>query len=198
MCHEALSLFSPFPSFWWWPTVPDCRSLTSASCVPAQSHPTLWNPRAVACQASLPMEFSRQDYWSGLPFPPPWGLPEPGAEPAFFASPAFSGGFFTTAPPGISASDVVSPWEYLCQFLSVSPLIKTSVTGFRPTLIPCGFIFTCMVVISAKTKWDFQMRSHSLTVRTSICLSGGYSLTPEWKGLKENYIEEVFPKKNVA
>ena len=81
-------------------------------------------------------------------------------------------------------------------------ILKKSVTGFRPTLIPCGFIFTCLLsVISAKTKWDFQMRSHSLTVRTWICLSGGYNLTPEWRriqALKEYYIEEVFLKKNVA
>ena len=43
------------------------------------------------------MEFSRQEYWSGLPFPPPGDLPKPGTEPA---SPALAGGFFTTEPPG--------------------------------------------------------------------------------------------------
>ena len=36
---------------------------------------TLWT---VACQAPLPMEFPRQEYWSGLPFPSPGDLPEPG------------------------------------------------------------------------------------------------------------------------
>ena len=51
----------------------------------------------VACQAPLSIRFSRQDYWSGLPFPPPGELPNPGIEPR---SPALAGGFFTTEPPG--------------------------------------------------------------------------------------------------
>ena len=38
-------------------------------------------PWAVAPQASLPTGFSRQESWSGLPFPPPGGLPDPGVEP---------------------------------------------------------------------------------------------------------------------
>ena len=43
------------------------------------------------------MEFSRQEYWSGLSFPSPEDLPDPGMEPA---SPALASGFFTTEPPG--------------------------------------------------------------------------------------------------
>ena len=54
-------------------------------------------PRTVACQAPLSLEFSRQDYWSGLPRPPPGGLPDPGDKPISPLSPAFSGGFFTTS-----------------------------------------------------------------------------------------------------
>jgi len=42
------------------------------------------------------MEFSRQEYWSGLPFPSPGDLPYPRIKSA---SPALAGGFFTTAPP---------------------------------------------------------------------------------------------------
>ena len=42
------------------------------------------------------MEFPRQEYWSGLPFPPPGDLPYPGIEPMSFASPALAGGVFTT------------------------------------------------------------------------------------------------------
>ena len=48
-------------------------------------------------QALLSVEFPRQEYWSGLPFPPPGDLPDPGMEPMF---PALAGGFFTTKPPG--------------------------------------------------------------------------------------------------
>ena len=54
-------------------------------------------PWTVACQAALSMEFSREEYWSGLPFPSPRDLPDPGIKPG---SPALTGGFFTTAPPG--------------------------------------------------------------------------------------------------
>ena len=54
----------------------------------------------VAHQAPLSMEFSRQEYWSGLPFPTPGDLRNPGIEPMSLASPALAGGFFTTEPPG--------------------------------------------------------------------------------------------------
>ena len=43
------------------------------------------------------MRFSRQEYWSGLPFPPPEDLPDAGIEPMSFTSPALAGGFFTTS-----------------------------------------------------------------------------------------------------
>ena len=54
-------------------------------------------PWTVACQAPLPMGFSRQEYWSGLPFPPPGDLPNPGTEPV---SPVLAGRFSTTEPLG--------------------------------------------------------------------------------------------------
>ena len=46
-------------------------------------------------QAPLSMGFSRQEYWSGLPFPPPWDLPYAGIKPASLAFPALAGRFFT-------------------------------------------------------------------------------------------------------
>ena len=46
----------------------------------AKSCPTLVTPRTIARQASLSMGFSRQEYWSGLPFPSPGELPDPGIE----------------------------------------------------------------------------------------------------------------------
>ena len=49
--------------------------------VVAQSCPTLATPWTVACRAPLSMGFSRQEYWSGLPFPSPGDLPDPGIEP---------------------------------------------------------------------------------------------------------------------
>ena len=62
----------------------------------ARSCPTLWaaespclTPWAAARQAPLSMEFPRQAYWSGLPFPSPGDLPDPRTEPASLASPAW-------------------------------------------------------------------------------------------------------------
>ena len=57
---------------------------------------TLWT---VACQAPLSVEFSRQEYRRGLPFPTLEELPNPGIEPLSLASPALAGRF-TTALPG--------------------------------------------------------------------------------------------------
>ena len=54
-------------------------------------------PATVAHQAPLSMEFSRQEYWSGLPRPPPGDLPDPGMEHASVS--ALAGGPFTV-PPG--------------------------------------------------------------------------------------------------
>ena len=53
--------------------------------------------RSMNCrhQAFLSMEFSRQEYWSGLPFPSPGDLPDSGIEPASLASPAMACRFFT-------------------------------------------------------------------------------------------------------
>ena len=54
-------------------------------------------PWTVAYQASLSMGFSRQEYWSGLPFPSPGDLPDPGNEPGF---PALEADALTSEPPG--------------------------------------------------------------------------------------------------
>ena len=49
------------------------------------------------CQASLSMGFSRQEYWSGLPFLPPGDLPDPGIEPKSIMTPTLADRFFTTS-----------------------------------------------------------------------------------------------------
>ena len=58
---------------------------------------SLRTPWIAARQAPLSMGFSRQEYWSGVPFPSPEDLPLPGVEPG---SPAWAGGFFAAEPPG--------------------------------------------------------------------------------------------------
>ena len=81
-CVE-LACYRPF---WWW--------------VHVLSH--VWlsaTPWTVARQAPLSMEFSRQDYWSGLPFPTPGDLFNPGIRPTFPVSSDLAGRIFTNAPP---------------------------------------------------------------------------------------------------
>ena len=54
-------------------------------------------PWTIACPAPLSMGFSKQEYWSGLPCPPPRGLTDPGIEPVSLTSSALAGGFFITS-----------------------------------------------------------------------------------------------------
>ena len=58
---------------------------------------TLWT---AACQAPLSIRFSRKEYWSRLPFPPPGDLSDPGIEPGSLMPPALAGRLFTLVPPG--------------------------------------------------------------------------------------------------
>ena len=66
--------------------------LSCFSCV--QHFGTLWT---VAHQAPLSMGFSRQEYWSGLPRPPPGDFPDPGIDPSSLMSSASAGGLYTTS-----------------------------------------------------------------------------------------------------
>ena len=62
-----------------------------------QSCPTLCDRMDCSRQAPLSVALSRQEYWSGLPFPPPGDPPNPVTKPV---SPVLAGGFFTTELPG--------------------------------------------------------------------------------------------------
>ena len=99
--------------------------LPSYCCLVAKLHlnllVTLW---AVACQALLTMAFSRQEYWSGLPFPSPGDLPYPGIKPT---SSALAGGFFTTEPPG-------KPYKQL--FPQLKLLEKLEIEFYKTVLSP--------------------------------------------------------------
>ena len=70
-----------------------------SSLSPVRLSATLWT---VAHQSPLSIEFSRQEYWSGLPFPTP-------DEPRSLASPALAAGFFTTVPPGKLRIEIYHP-----------------------------------------------------------------------------------------
>ena len=57
------------------------------------------------------MEFSRQENWSGLPFPPPGNLPDRGIEHVSLSSLALAGGFFTTSVTWEATSDAIIPYK---------------------------------------------------------------------------------------
>ena len=65
------------------------------------------SPGTVAHYAPLSMGFSREEYWSGLPFPTPGDLPDSGMEPMSPASPALAGRFFTTEPSGNESTESI-------------------------------------------------------------------------------------------
>ena len=72
-----------------------CAVLGRFSCL--QLFATLWT---VARQAPLSMGFCRQEYWSGLPCPPPGDLPEPGIKPVSLVSLALQADSLATQPRG--------------------------------------------------------------------------------------------------
>ena len=76
-------------------------------------------PWTVAYQAPLSTGFPRQEYWSGLPFPSPGDLSDPGIEPM---SPALAGGFFTTEPPGkpLGLDETITNYALPALFLTSS------------------------------------------------------------------------------
>ena len=70
--------------------------------------PTLCAPWTIIHQAPLSMEFSREEYWNGSPFPTPRALPCPGIKPEYLVSPALTGRFFTNDPPGKPMANLVT------------------------------------------------------------------------------------------
>ena len=80
---------------------------------------TTWT---VAYQAPLFMGFSRQEYWGGLPFPPPVNLPDPRIELTSVTSPVLAGGFFTSSATW-EAPTMSTP--YSNYFLGVNSYLNT-------------------------------------------------------------------------
>ena len=92
----------------------------------SQLCPFLLIPWTVVWQAPLSVEFSRQEYWSGLPFPSPGNLPHPGIDPG---CPSLQADFLPSEPPDFC---------YYCGCLSTcqSPLLKAQRKGLSVSLFP--------------------------------------------------------------
>ena len=119
------------------------------SCI--QLFVTLWN---VACQAPLSMGFSRQEYWSGLPWPPPGDLPHPGIEPESLTSRALAGRFFIT-----SAIREALSQTYIYSFSYSFPL--WFITGYRiqfPVLYSRTLFFILLIYNSVHNLSLFEIQ----------------------------------------
>ena len=116
----------------------------------------------VAHQVLLFMGFSRQEYWSGLPFPSSGDLPSPGTEPMCAA---LAGGFFTTEPPGKALSCKVPYYKCFCITLKgdfclawIFIRIDIAVSDLTLKRFSISVSSSCFVLISIKiegTLWLF-------------------------------------------
>ena len=76
--------------------------------VKSLSHVCLFaSPWTIAYQAPPSMGFSRQEYWSGLPFPSPGDLPDPGIESTSLTSPALAGRFFSSSATALILPEIL-------------------------------------------------------------------------------------------
>ena len=122
-------------------------------------------------QAPLSMGLSRQEHWSGLPFPSPEDLPHPGIEPA---SPALAGGFFTTSPTWEALQVTCLAWNphHLiihgpCHGRIISFLKTDFAVCALPTRLRRLFGISEILYIKLQTK----VSPNSLCVHSTICSS---------------------------
>ena len=101
----------------------------------AQSCPTLCHPWTVAHKALLSMGFSRQEYWSGLPFPSPGDLPTPGIKPR---SPTVQADALTSVPPGKPLNKSLYLEKYKYRFSMSSSKIYFDILLEIPNLETSG------------------------------------------------------------
>ena len=127
----------------------------------AQSLSRVWlfaTPWTIAHQSPLSMVFPKQKYWSGLPFPTPGDHLNPGIKPVSLASPAFTGGFFTTAPPGKPsvACSVLNKYLLNKWLWSGSVAVSSKVlpTWFQPQVLHLPRVLPDYRVSSSDSLWN--------------------------------------------
>ena len=116
------------------------KSLCEALVV-VQSLSRVWlfvTPWTVACQAPLSMVFARQEYWSGLPFPTPGDLPDPGIE---LESPALAGWFFTAEPPRKPSMRWYTPTDTHSRERALAPHPGLAIMPFSNSVVSYGELF---------------------------------------------------------
>ena len=123
---------------------------------------TLWS---VACQAPLSTEFSRQEYWSRLPCPPPRDFSDPGIEPESLMSPSLAGRFFTTS----------ATWEAPLTLKRCA--FSVPVEDFQLVLL---FVSYCLHFLTWRTEWDTPESNFTSQEEKGT----QYLLTTSWAGFR--------------
>ena len=127
----------------------------------------------VACQPPLSMGVSRQEYWSGLPFPSPGDLPDPGIEPTSLASPALAGEFFTNCATWEAQHIYFPPDKWVgkksCQRISgkVNGVMDGNVSAwnrvrFRNSIHFCWFPHCRLWETKMKASWRQKLTAREL------------------------------------
>ena len=94
-------------------------------------------PWIVVYQASLSMRFSRQEYWSGFPWPPPGDLPDPGIKATSLMSPASAGGFSTTSATWEVPHSPANPFSSTFK-------IKAAISHYSTTMPQRALFVSCL------------------------------------------------------
>ena len=145
---------------------------------------TFVTPWTVAHQAPLSMGFSRQEYWSGLPFPPPGDLPNPGMEPESPAFPALAYKFFSTVSPvAAAAAKSLQSCPTLCDSIDGSPR-GSSVLGFPRQEYWSGVPFPSPMHACMLSRFScVQLCVTPWTAAHQVPLSMGFSRQEYWSGV---------------
>ena len=154
----------------------------------AKSCPTLVTPRTVACQVPLSMGFSRQEYWSGLLFPSPGDLPEPGIEPW---SPTFQADSLLTELWGKPASHVTYPQLHLSSAVSKMAWAKSlPVMGPRYLLkdLGSGKFSSRIYLFLRKTEIYLRGKKKKVTYGLNCYLCVAYALFPGQHGRQRMHL----------
>ena len=165
-----------------------------------QSCPSVWSHG----QTPLSMGFSRQEYWSGLPCPPPGDLPDPGIELASLASPVLTGGFFTTsttweAPPygcvlvAQSCPTLWNPMTVACQApLSMARILEwIAMPSSRGSSWPKGLNLGIPHCRQIHHKQDPKEASYRWVLSNYLCKIHMKSCFPKYKSFNQSALVEA-------
>ena len=119
-------------------------------------------PWTVACQSLLSMEFSRQEYWSWLPYPPPGDLSHPGIELVSLVSSALAGRFFITSATWGALSQIyfLVYWNYCFTSLLNKCVGWASLVAHRIKNLP-AMQETQVWSLGREDPWENEMATHS-------------------------------------